>query len=150
MKYARLSLTDLKDLEKEFIEFLVVNGIPANEWEALKKTDMSKVEAIIDQFSDVVWESILRKHSTVEKRFKNQLVVCRVSENTLSTWYIQPKTNTFDLTQKEDVIRLFNELDMHDIRKQTDKINKSATEQLFDLIKLGFYLVLEEDYKMLK
>ncbi|MBW7867681.1 MAG: hypothetical protein H3C31_05085 [Brumimicrobium sp.] len=150
MKYARLSLTDLKDLEKEFIEFLVVNGIPANEWEALKKTDMSKVEAIIDQFSDVVWESILRKHSTVEKRFKNQLVVCRVSENTLSTWYIQPKTNTFDLTQKEDVIRLFNELDMHDIRKQTDKINKSAAEQLFDLIKLGFYLVLEEDYKMLK
>ncbi len=61
MKYRRLSSKELNELEKEFIDFLVVNGITADVWVDLKTEDKAKVDSIIDSFSDVVFEGVLRK-----------------------------------------------------------------------------------------
>ncbi len=60
-KYRTLSNTELKEFEEEFISFLVVNGIEVKQWEALKADNKEKAEGIIDQFSDVIFESIFRK-----------------------------------------------------------------------------------------
>jgi len=65
-KYKRLTDLELKELEKEFINFLVINGIVASEWEALKENDTEKTNLIIDQFSDVIYEGIMRKISFIE------------------------------------------------------------------------------------
>lgn len=67
MKYQRLSNEDLKLLEKEFIDFLIINGIDADTWESLKEDDISKAENIILQFSDVIWEGVLRKNNYLKK-----------------------------------------------------------------------------------
>jgi hypothetical protein len=61
MKYKRLEQEDLLQLEKEFVEFLVVNGIEAKEWVEIKENAPAKAEQIVIQFSDVIWEGILRK-----------------------------------------------------------------------------------------
>ncbi len=63
-KYRNLSIGELEELEKEFIEFLVINGVEAHEWEALKGTD--RANEIITAFSDVVFEGIMRKHLFLE------------------------------------------------------------------------------------
>ena len=60
MKYRRLTIDELKSLEKEFIDFLVVNGIPAADWEQIKN-DEPKAQGFIDSFSEVVFEKILRQ-----------------------------------------------------------------------------------------
>jgi hypothetical protein len=60
-KYRLLTRTELKSLEKEFVEYLVVNGITADEWERLKKEENDKAQQITDLFSDVVMEGALRK-----------------------------------------------------------------------------------------
>lgn len=67
MKYERLSKAELQDLEKEFVNFLVVNGITAQDWIALKENAPLNAEEIINQFSDVVWESILRSTQYLSK-----------------------------------------------------------------------------------
>ena len=74
-KYRLLSKSELTELEKEFIEYLILNGITAEDWEQLKKTDPNQVEQIIVLFSDVVFESILRKINFLEYREKTSLKI---------------------------------------------------------------------------
>jgi len=60
-KYRTLTTEELNTFEKEFISFLVVNGIEATEWEKIKADSVDKTAGIIDQFSDVIFESVFRK-----------------------------------------------------------------------------------------
>ncbi len=59
-RYRILDEEELKSLEKEFIDFLVLNGIPADEWIIIKR-DPDKSQKMIESFSDVVFEKILRE-----------------------------------------------------------------------------------------
>ncbi len=74
-KYRLLNKTELQELEKEFVEYLVLNGITAEDWEKAKSEDISRAEKVIDLFSDVVFETILRKINYLEYRDKNSLQV---------------------------------------------------------------------------
>ncbi|MBW3546479.1 MAG: hypothetical protein KY428_12930 [Bacteroidetes bacterium] len=72
-KYRLLSTEELHELEKEFIDFLVVNGITAEDWERLKKEEKEKAESIIVLFSDVVFEGIMREVRFLEIRTKDDV-----------------------------------------------------------------------------
>jgi hypothetical protein len=72
-KYRLLNTDELQELEKEFVEFLVINGITASDWERLKANDPQGTHRLIVLFSDVVFESILQKVKYLEKRGKNFL-----------------------------------------------------------------------------
>ncbi|NNJ56082.1 MAG: hypothetical protein HKP14_08115 [Bacteroidia bacterium] len=72
MKYKRLPKEELNNLEKEFIEFLVINGISAEDWIKIKDEEHETAEDLIDQFSDVVWEGVLRKTNYLVK-LENQI-----------------------------------------------------------------------------
>ncbi len=67
-KYRKLTTEELLPLEKEFVEFLVVSGITADEWIKLKEQDLDRTDEIISLFSDVVFESILIKTKYLEVR----------------------------------------------------------------------------------
>lgn len=135
MKYAKLSSEQLQELEKEFIDFLVVNGITADEWEKIKLNSQDKANAIIDQFSDVVWEGSLRKASYLE-------------HNTGSAIYcFHCKNEDIDLI----IVRSKNgqEIDLNELSSSTQSINiqtaskaytKVREEEMFDLIKNGAQL----------
>jgi len=66
MKYRRLSSEELGELEKEFIDFLIVNGVTADTWVDLKAKNNEKANSIIDSFSDIIFEGILRKVKYLE------------------------------------------------------------------------------------
>lgn len=149
MKYARLSISDLKDLEKEFIEFLILNGIVAEDWESIKKEKKDKAELIIDQFSDTVWEGILRKTDMLELRRKDFLTLCYTKENVLYTLVIKSNDENIDFTLDKDIEKVITEMDNHEVTVRQDIITRPVTEQLFDFIKVGFYITKEEKYKSL-
>lgn len=149
MKYTRLSLQDLQDLEKEFVEFLVLNGIAADEWERLKKVDTDKVEQVIDHFSDVIWEGVLRKTEMVEHRRADKLTVCRVKNGELITLLIRSLDGDLNFTKQEDLDLVFKSLDKHDVSVHTDTFEKPDTEQLFELMQVGFYISKNPAYEKL-
>lgn len=60
MKYRRFNSTELASLEPDFIRFLALNGIPADEWTRLKAAQSPKVDELIEQFSDALFERILQ------------------------------------------------------------------------------------------
>jgi len=67
-KYRYLTKEELQSLEKEFIEYLIVNGITADDWEKMKKEQPAEAENIVGLFSDVVFEGTLRKIKFLEYR----------------------------------------------------------------------------------
>ena len=66
-KYRLLNTEELKTLEKEFVEFLVVNGITAEDWESIKKETPQKADEVLVLFSDVILEGSLRKIEYLKK-----------------------------------------------------------------------------------
>ncbi|MFY0605438.1 MAG: hypothetical protein JXR10_01915 [Cyclobacteriaceae bacterium] len=67
-KYRELSTDELNALEKEFVDYLIVNGITADNWVRIKEEELEKAEDIITLFSDVVMEGVLRKIQYLEFR----------------------------------------------------------------------------------
>ena len=67
MKYSRLPQEELEKLKDDFVDFLVVNGITADDWLSIKGNEAINAERIIEQFSDVIWEGVLRKLEYLDK-----------------------------------------------------------------------------------
>ena len=70
-KYRNLTPDELKSLEEDFINYLIVNGIDAAEWAKIQEQDQTKAEEITELFSDVVFEKVLRqatylRHQTLD------------------------------------------------------------------------------------
>ena len=65
-KYRLLSDEELIELEKEFIEYLIFNGIVATDWVKLKTENPEKAQNIVHLFSDVVFEKIMRTTQFLE------------------------------------------------------------------------------------
>ncbi len=61
MKYRRLSIDELSELETAFIRFLAVNGVSGDEWEKIKETDQARTDELINVFSDTVFHDTLTK-----------------------------------------------------------------------------------------
>ncbi len=59
-KYKPLTIEELKLLEKEFVNFLVLNGIIGDDWVKMKKESPESAEEMTELFSDVIWEGVLR------------------------------------------------------------------------------------------
>lgn len=83
MKYSRLPQEELDKLETDFVEFLVVNGITADDWIAIKENEPLNAERIIEQFSDVVWEGVLRKLKYLDKVETNSQYYFKCNETTI-------------------------------------------------------------------
>ena len=62
LKYHRLSEAQLNNLNFEFAQFLAALGIDKREWTALKDKEDSKIDLLLDKFSDVVWEKLFDEH----------------------------------------------------------------------------------------
>ena len=66
MKYRVLTTEELAELEKEFIRFLAVNGIPGPDWVKMKTTTPEKADGLIHAFSDMVFEKTLQNIEFLE------------------------------------------------------------------------------------
>ncbi|MEL6987679.1 MAG: DUF6495 family protein [Bacteroidota bacterium] len=73
MKYRRLSIEELKNMEKEFIEFLSSNQVTGDDWQKMKQDNPDQCEELMDLFSDIVFEKILTKINLLEHRSKSEI-----------------------------------------------------------------------------
>ncbi|MFT4758944.1 MAG: hypothetical protein ACI9XO_001014 [Paraglaciecola sp.] len=73
MKYRRLTTQELQELEAEFIRFLAVQSIPADDWEKIKVSDQNRVEELLEGFSDVVFEKTLNNIEYLEFKTTNDI-----------------------------------------------------------------------------
>ncbi|MEL7221363.1 MAG: DUF6495 family protein, partial [Bacteroidota bacterium] len=60
MKFRRLTLEELNELEQDFVQFLVANTVTGPDWERIKTEQPDKAESLIELFSDIVFEKIIK------------------------------------------------------------------------------------------
>ncbi len=82
-KYRLLTDSELIEMKQDFINYLVINGITSDEWKKLLETDKEKAQTIVDLFSDVVFEKILRSVNFVLKTTKKEIIAFHCMEETI-------------------------------------------------------------------
>ena len=134
MKYRKLSSVELKELEKEFIDFLIVNGITADVWVDLKEKDVSKAESIIDSFSDVVFEGVFRKVKHLEFITPRSIKCFQCLDSEIVLVGIDSEDSTeIDFTTNEWMSNLQNVK----IYNSSKPYNQARELELFNMVQKG-------------
>ena len=131
MKYTRIPKDELEELEQEFVNFLVVNGITADDWVSIKENEPVNADEIINQFSDVVWESVMRSTEYLNK----------VESDT--AYYFKCDAEEIHLVR---IVKTASGSEQHMASK---KYNKTRELELFEMIQSGCTIGDGKDYKAL-
>lgn len=136
-KYRSLTTEELSELEKEFVDFLVINGITASDWEKLKSEEKEKAEKIVDQFSDVVWEGVLRKTQFLEHRGPQEIRAFQCLPGKIVLMGLKIKDENIDLRTSEGVQKIQENIPSTAVYSSEKVYSKKREEELFELIKSG-------------
>ena len=99
--YRRLSLEELQLLEKEFIQFLVVQGIEANTWVKLKEENLTEANQLIDNFSDMVLETSLKKIKYLDFISPKKIMSYQCLTNNIVVVIVEaPNNSNIDFTKQ--------------------------------------------------
>ncbi len=154
MKYRKLSIEELEELKSEFINFLAVNGIAADDWERIQKEDAVKHNEMIETFSDMVMEKVLTNIKFLEHRTENSVMLFRCDDERMTLTSINIKEDTgVEFTDPKSIEVLLSTDQVKDgmlSSFQTDKpYQKERTSEIFDLTKQGCMVVTEDYYNKL-
>jgi hypothetical protein len=133
-KYRVLSNEELLTFKKEFIDYLVVNGLTAKDWEEIKIDELEKANQIIELFSDVIFERVFRKVTYLDFKSKNSL---------MSFQCLSDKMVLVSLDLKDDSINLL------DVKVYNDMIISPPSNVKIYTSQKEYSLVREEElFKM--
>ena len=117
MKYRRLRREELEELEPQFIRFLAAQSIPAQDWSKLKVTDEKRANVLIDQFSAMVFDDVIRRTEYAEQRTERQLLTFRCGKEKLELRGIVVEgETTLDLRREESPQEMVARLQMSDAK----------------------------------
>jgi hypothetical protein len=135
-KYRTLTQEELKDLEKEFIDFLVINGVTADDWQKLKLHEQKAVK-ILEQFSDVVWEGVLRKTMFVAHRSPQEIRTFQCLPNKILLMGIKIQDAQIDLRTKDGYQQLQENMPSASVYSSEKVYSKNREMEIFELIQSG-------------
>jgi hypothetical protein len=136
-KYRTLSLEELNLFEKEFVDFLVVNGIKADDWSKMKGENSEKAQRMTALFSDLVFEKIMRQAKFMECYSESVIQAVQCLEDKMIMVAINRLEPNVDLTKVE-----LSSLDstQFELIKGEKKYVKSREVELFEKIQNGFQI----------
>ena len=126
MKYRRLTIEELNELEKEFINFLSMNSIPAPDWVKMKANTPAHAEELIDTFSDMVLEKAIQKIELLELRSTNNALFFKCEKEGFTIYSISGKAESGINFQDEKTI---SKLATGDIDIKDGDLNLTKFEQ---------------------
>ncbi len=151
MKYKRLTPEELQALEKEFVNFLAAAQITGSDWVKMKANELTKAEELIDVFSDVVYDKILRKIKYLEYRDAKTLNVFHCAADKIMLAGMRAKEHSpldftipdFFAKWKEDDLATVN------IVKSEKNYVKEREVEVFELLQNGCLITDDKLFKAL-
>ena len=150
-KYRSLTLDELQSMEKEFVDFLVLNGIPGDDWVKLKNSDPERAEGICEAFSDVVFTKILKNCRYIERHAPKQVVSIFCDTDKMFLMGLDaPEDMNIDFTDKVNLDSLKTSAPKG---LQTVKSEKEYTKEreveIWDMLNNGFFISDQKLYMAL-
>lgn len=151
MKYKRLNPEELQALENEFVNFLASAQITGSDWVKMKAKELSKAEELIDVFSDVVYDKILRKIKYLEYRDAKTLNIFYCADDRIMLAGMRVKEHSqLDLTSPNFFNKWKEEnLTMVNIVKSEKPYVKEREEEVFELLQSGCLITDEKLFNAL-
>lgn len=142
MKYRRLAVDELQELESEFVNFLAANTVTADDWEKLKTQKPDKAEQLLDIFSDIVFDKILETIRYLELKTPQDLRVFHCQEEKLEVLGLLIEGNTqFDFTQNLSPEQMLQQLQLSGASVKLYHAERTyrqeRKQELFDLLQQG-------------
>jgi hypothetical protein len=150
-KYRSLTFEELKSMEKEFIDFLVLNGITGDDWEKLKKDNPEGADGICEAFSDVVFTKILKKCRYLETHSPKHLIAVFCDEKEMHLQGLEaPNESSVDFTDAEQFNKLKTNppLGLQRLRSKKEYSQEREME-IWNMINNGFFISDQKLYMSL-
>jgi len=142
MKYRILSNEELSHLEEDFKHFLIVNGVHAEEWEALNKKDVDKAVQLVEVFSDTVLQKVYEKIEYVEFRSVDTCMVFHMCQEKIELISIHRKASSeVDLSSVDSIHEaLKNDAEQLNFFKTEKPYSKNREAEIHEMIEQGCVL----------
>ena len=150
-KYRSLTKEELESMEKEFIDFLVLNGITGDDWEKLKKSNPENAEGICESFSDVVFTKILKACRYIENHSPKHLIAIFCDEKEMHMQALEaPKESTLDFTNQEDfeILKTAPPAGIQRIQSKK-KYEREREMEIWEMLNNGFFIADQKLYMTL-
>lgn len=132
MRFRRLEAKELELLEKEFIQFLAVSGIEAQDWESFKTSNPKFCEEKIEEFSDVVIGGVLHKAKYAEHCTKSDWMLFKLDEEIIHLIVIH--SDQIDLSSQSIDEEDYNKIEVF---KKSKAYSKNKEDDLFEMMNQG-------------
>lgn len=149
-KYRLLTKDELESLETDFVNYLVLNGITKNMWQALKEDEKEKSEEIVDLFSDVVFEKILRGINYLDLYAPQSIKSFKCDDETIYLIGMDTKDRAYDFSTPEGIARAQDHPPQDlEIYTTSKKYHQDRQAELFRMIESGCVISDGKLYKSL-
>ena len=145
-KYRLLSSEELELFEKEFIDYLVINSITADDWVKIKTTDNPKANRILSLFSDVILEKVLRQTHYLKKVNRDSILCFHFQQEQIVMAGIQ-STNKQEI--QDYISGSKSEMSSLELLSSTKRYAQQRELELFDIMSKGATISDGELYKKL-
>ena len=146
-KYRVLDQEELAAFEKEFVEFLVINTITADDWVKIKAEDKERTDTIISLFSDVIFEKLMRQTQYLIQRTKHNIACFHYQATQAVLVGLETSVEEIDLMEISSVEQIPSE-GVH-IYNSTKTYAKQRELEMFDMLNAGAEISDGKLYKAL-
>ncbi len=150
MKYRRLSKEQFQELYFEFSQFLASHSIDAVQWKQLKRESSQKVDALLDIFSDIVWEKVLSKVVSVQYSSPQKIVLLNRENNILKAIIITTNGREVDFETQEGFQWLEKNMDSDQVVLTVGEKSSDIHSELFKWILQGGQITDGELFKRIQ
>ena len=141
MRFRILSDDELKHLENDFKQFLIVNQLHKEEWLELNQSSPEKALALVELFSDMVLLKVYEKINFLEYRNNRIFSIYKISENQIQAIHIKSENeNVSILSDEELALALKNNLKELNIYKAEKQVSPYKEDEIHKLIQQGCIL----------
>jgi len=141
-------MEELNEMEQEFIQYLVANGIEAKDWELLKENDEDQVQLWIDGFSDVVMQKVLEGVRYMEHRTSEEARLFECAEQEM--YLIGVKSAVVDLLNTEELASAAVDPGKIELYKGVKAYAEIREDELFEMLQAGCEISDGKMYRLLK
>ena len=102
MKYHRLSQDQLNSVYKQFVFYLSSKGIDKKLWGKIKKEESRKMDLLLNEFSEMVWDKIMNECSFFNYSDKGQLFLFNSKKKSISVIVVKCLNKKINIQNNKD------------------------------------------------
>ncbi len=151
MKYRILTMEELEVFDEGFKQFLIVNGVHAEEWEEMNLSNKEKAVSLVELFSDSVLQKVYEKIEFLEHRSVSSCLVFKFNKENIELISINAKEgSSVNLETPESIHQaLQNNAGELSVFKTQKNYIKKREEEIHELLQQGCVLSEESFWNSL-